>query len=290
MFSQLDHLVIKVSDLAEAEDDYTALLGRQPSWRGNHPGLGTSNLLYRLSNTYVELLHLPEGVSVPFAPNSEDVEGLVAFALGTDDLEAERQRLVDQGLIVSPVIDGFGREQRGEVERLWRAAFIDPSSTRSVAVFAIQHLSPPDALPLASALPGSDSPVEAVDHIVILSGDADSSIALYRDKFAMDLRLDKTFPDWGMRLAFFRLGGVTVEVAQKLGDEPSDKDAIWGASYRVEDVATARSRLLENGFDVSEVRPGRRPGTEVITVRSKTHGVATLMLSRSPSFRAGGSP
>lgn len=279
MFNKLDHLVIKVFDLSEAESDYSALLGLQPSWRGSHPGRGTSNVLYRLSNTYVELLHLPEGVGVPFAPNAEDVEGLVAFALGTDDLEAERQRLVDQGLSVSSVVDGSGREERGEVERRWRTAFIDPSSTRSVAVFAIQHLSPTEALPLASALPGSEAPVEAVDHIVILSGDADSSIALYRDKFGMDLRLDKTFPDWGMRLAFFRLGGVTVEVAQKLGDEPSDKDAIWGASYRVGDVASARGRLLESGFDVSEVRPGRRPGTEVITVRSKTHGVQTLMLS-----------
>ncbi|CAN0604946.1 unnamed protein product, partial [Ectocarpus sp. 12 AP-2014] len=37
-------------------------------------------------------------------------------------------------------------------------------------------------------------------------------------------------------------------------------------------------RLLEADFDVSDVRKGRKPCTEVLTVRNRTGGVATLLL------------
>ena len=57
-----------------------------------------------------------------------------------------------------------------------------------------------------------------------------------------------------------------------------DGDQLWGLSYRVPDADAARARLAASGFDVSEVRTGRKPGTRVLTVRDGTHGVPTLML------------
>ena len=56
----LDHVVIAVRDLDAATADYTALLGREPSWRGEHPKYGTQNTLFRIDNTYIELLALAE--------------------------------------------------------------------------------------------------------------------------------------------------------------------------------------------------------------------------------------
>ena len=52
----LDHVVIAVHNLDAATMDYTALLGRAPSWHGSHPTYGTKNTLFRIDNTYVELL------------------------------------------------------------------------------------------------------------------------------------------------------------------------------------------------------------------------------------------
>ena len=40
-------------------------------------------------------------------------------------------------------------------------------------------------------------------------------------------------------------------------------------------------RLAEAGVDVSEVRNGRKPGTRVMTVRSGTSGVPTLLVQPS---------
>ena len=83
-----------------------------------------------------------------------------------------------------------------------------------------------------------------------------------------------------MRLLFFRVGGVTVELAAPLAapPTPSGRDRFWGISWRVPDIDAARARLAAAGFDVSEVRPGNKPGTRVCTVRRETHGVATLLL------------
>ena len=56
MLQSLDHVIILVRDLDAASKAYAALLGRRRSWRGEHPALGTANVLYRLDNTYLELL------------------------------------------------------------------------------------------------------------------------------------------------------------------------------------------------------------------------------------------
>lgn len=60
MTTTIDHIIIAVADLAEASAEYSALLGRAPSWRGAHPDYGTANTLFKLDNTYIELL-APQG-------------------------------------------------------------------------------------------------------------------------------------------------------------------------------------------------------------------------------------
>ena len=56
MIKSLDHLIIAVNNLEEAEQNYQKILGISPSWRGHHKEWGTSNSLFNLQNTYLELL------------------------------------------------------------------------------------------------------------------------------------------------------------------------------------------------------------------------------------------
>lgn len=58
----------------------------------------------------------------------------------------------------------------------------------------------------------------------------------------------------------------------------SHRDQLWGVTWRVTKADTAHTRLTEEGFDISDVRSGRRPGTRVLTVRDRCHGVATLLI------------
>lgn len=123
----------------------------------------------------------------------------------------------------------------------------------------------------------------AIDHVVVATRDAERAIALWRDAMGFRLALDREFPDRGLRMIFLRSGGITLEVTAPLREETSDApDAIFGIAYRVADLEECRRRLADAGVDVSEVRRGRKPGTEVVTVRSHTENVPTLLI-RDPS-------
>ena len=86
-------------------------------------------------------------------------------------------------------------------------------------------------------------------------------------------------PAWGARLLFFRCGDLVVEIAHDLKKGVSDgPDQLWGLSWRASDIAKVHARLKAAGVDVSALRTGRRPGTEVFSVNSHTEGVPTIVI------------
>jgi catechol 2,3-dioxygenase-like lactoylglutathione lyase family enzyme len=279
----LDHVIVGVRELEAATASYVALLGRDPSWRGAHPGYGTANTLFRLDNTYLELL-APVGEG-PFGAIirgrlDRDGEGLFGLAFGTSDGDATARELRDRGLAVADPAPGEGRDERTGAVRRWRNAVFPEAQMRGVFSFAIEHRSPADALPPARAAVDAQSAISGLDHVVVHTRDPDASSRLYGEVLGLRLALDRSLPAFGARLLFFRIGGITVEVAAKLdaAPEPEASDRLGGLAWTVPDVEAARVRLARIGFDVSEVRTGRKAGTCVCTVRDRTHGVPTLLI------------
>src|SRR5207249_6848105 len=125
--------------------------------------------------------------------------------------------------------------------------------------------------------------VQAIVHLVVRTPDPDRAVALWRDRLGLRLAFDQTFPSRDLRLLFFRSGGVTFEFAAS--DPPAEDrrgpDLLWGISYRVVDLDAHRERLLGAGLDVTPARPGHKPGTRVVTVRSGTCNIPTLLLEES---------
>ena len=123
--------------------------------------------------------------------------------------------------------------------------------------------------------------ISAMDHVVVATGDPEQAAALYGARLGLDMRFDRSHPDWG-RLMFFRCGDLVVEVVHRPGNDlDATRDRLWGLSWRVADADGTRARLAAAGVDVSEVRTGRKPGTRVLTVRSGTCGIPTLLVERS---------
>jgi len=286
-FSALDHVIVLVQDVEAATRTYARLLGRTPSWQGEHPGQGTANALFRLENTYLELL-APEGPGalgdLLRARLAAAGEGPLGFALATADADACAAALRARGLAAADPAAGLGRDEPSGAWRRWRNVLLPADAARGILVFAIEHLSPPDLLPPAQPLGAPETAVAGVDHVVVRSDAPEAAIAFYRDALGLRLALDRTFEAWGARLLFFRVGRITIEVAApaKPPEQAAASDSFWGISWRVPEVAAARVRLLDAGFDVSEVRTGRKPGTLVCTVRAPTHGVATLLIQPAP--------
>jgi catechol 2,3-dioxygenase-like lactoylglutathione lyase family enzyme len=185
-----------------------------------------------------------------------------------------------RGLSVGDPTSGWGTDDLSHARREWQSTFVPLDETRGVQIFVIEHRSPPEMLVPAPLQSIECAAVSAVDHFVIMTAAAEACRELYGDKLGLRLAFDRSFEKRGIRLLFFRIGGVTVECAAPLAatSSPTESDRLWGISYRVPDVAAARERVAAAGFDVSDVRAGHKPGTSGCTVRRETHGVATLLL------------
>jgi catechol 2,3-dioxygenase-like lactoylglutathione lyase family enzyme len=281
VLDSLDHVILAVRDLEAATRAYAVLLGRRPSWRGEHPAAGTANTLFRLDNLYLELL-TPSGpgplggaIEAWLAANGE---GPLGLAFGTPDAGECHKELAERGLQPAAVSKGLGRDVESGAIREWLNVMLPVERTRGVLLFAIQHTSPAELLPPAAIAGAREAAVTGLDHAVVETTDAEACKALYGGALGLRLALDREFPQWGARLIFYRVGGITVEIAARLGAPPSERDELWGLSWRVPDADAARARLAGAGLDVSEVRPGRKPGTRVLSVRSGSCGVPTLLI------------
>ena len=286
MIETLDHVIILVADIDEACGSYRILLGREPSWRGAHPHYGTRNALFQLENTYIELL-TPDGPGVVAdklrASLEADGEGPIGLAFGTRDADEAHARFATAGLAPLAPSDGEGVDARNGARRTWRNVFLPEERTGGLLTFAIQHQTTEGSLPMMDPLAEPVASVQALDHVVIRTGDAEAAIGLLGEGgFGLRLALDKAAPEWGGRMLFFRVGGATVEVIAKLPPKSPPADAplhrFWGIAYNVPDLNAAHLRLVEAGVEISEVRKGRKKGTRVATVKSHVHGVPTLLI------------
>lgn len=284
--SSIDHVLVAVRDIDAATGTYERLLGRRVSLRGAHPAYGSANAIFQLENTYVELI-APAGKG-PFADRlasrlETSGEGLFGVAFGTPDAATLAAAWRAAGLAASDPQEGEGHAPDGSV-RYWRNVFVPSDDAMGLFFFAIEHRSDPATRPVTVPDGAAEAALHAVDHVVVNTPDADRSIQLFGERMGIRLALDRDAPQWGARMLFFRLGGITLEVVQRYGQagaaRPTDGAgaSYWGMAFRTADIDAARRRLSEAGVDVSEVRAGRKPGTRVCTVRNGTCGVPTLLI------------
>src|SRR5262249_55509309 len=105
----------------------------------------------------------------------------------------------------------------------------------------------------------------------------------YGARLGLDLRLDRANPQWGARQMFFKAGREgLVEVGASLKEAGSDRpDRFGGLAWRTADPDVAPAQMAAAGFNVSELRTGRKPGTKVFTVRDAPAGVPTLIIQQN---------
>ncbi|TMJ24850.1 MAG: VOC family protein [Alphaproteobacteria bacterium] len=239
MIDALDHLTLRASFHAGAVGAYERLLGRQ-----------AQDGQIRVGNV---------GLAIE---DHASTAQLSAMVFATASLE-KATRLLERRAVPS--------ERRGD--RL----VLSIEATHGVPIALAERVeAPAPSLLLKSSEAAS---ITALDHVVIRSPHPERAIALYAGRLGLDLRLDRSNPDWGSRLLFFRCGDLVVEIVHDLKKGVSDApDQLWGLSWRAPHIAKANERLKKAGVEVSEPRDGRRPGTQVFTVQSHTANVPTIVI------------
>jgi catechol 2,3-dioxygenase-like lactoylglutathione lyase family enzyme len=273
----LDHVVVLVSDIAAATTAYQTLFARSPAWRNSDDG--AERVLFTLDNVTLELM-APDGDSANAnrirTVLKEQGEGLASLCFRTSDIAKMHRRLDRLTLKPELVSETENRDATSGASLSWKRTRAATPATRGVRMFFLE---------LAKERPLSvrttAASITAMDHIVVSTSDPERAAALYGARLGLDMALDRSHPDWG-RLMFFRCGDLIVEVTHRPGKHPdAARDSLWGMTWRVADMDATRERLVADGVDVSEIRDGRKPGTRVMTVRSHTCKIPTLLLERT---------
>ena len=281
MITGLDHVVVLVNDIKAGQAAYQTLLARVPSWQSSTEGGQT--VLFTLDNMSLELM-APEGASetaerIRGAIKTQG-EGLASICFRVADIAKMHRRLDRLALKPDPIAEIESRDSASGATLRWKRTRAATDLTRGVRMF---FLEPADERARSAAT--SAAPILGLDHVVVSTEDSERAAALYGARLGLDMALDRSHPDWG-RLMFFRCGDLIVEVTHRPGketDTSQDKlqDRLRGLCWRVVDIDATHARLAEAGVDVSEVRTGRKPGTRVMTVRTGTSGVPTLLVQPS---------
>jgi catechol 2,3-dioxygenase-like lactoylglutathione lyase family enzyme len=278
MITGLDHAVVVVRDIEAGIAAYQALFARAPAWRAEADGVATA--LFTLDNTTLELM-APSGdtdsaVRIRAVFDAQG-EGLASICFRTGDLARMHRRLERLALKPSPIGEAQSRDIGSGATLQWKRTRTETEATRGVRLFFLERVMERPVSPATAA-----APITGMDHVVVATGDPERAAALYGARLGLDMALDRSHPDWG-RLMFFHCGDLIVEVAHHPGSklDPA-RDWLRGLCWRVENADATRDRLMSAGIDVSEVRNGRKPGTRVMTVRSGTCSVPTLLVERTP--------
>ena len=275
MINSLDHLIIAVKDLDEAEKNYSKIFGMPPVWRGEHKELGTINSIFNFENTYFELLASNgDGLGAALVDNAidQDGEGLTGIVLGTNNLKEAHASIGSAGYVVGDISDGEGSNLGNQAIRRWQNLFLPPELTRGLFSFIIQHTE--GELPFSKHQASS---INKLDHVVINTNDADGFINVYQDVFKIRLALDKFIEHWKKRMLFFRLNKTTIEVIENKDEEPAN-DKLWGLAWEVRNIEDAYQRLIKEGVNITPVQKGIKENTLVATIKSHTHNVPTLLI------------
>ena len=112
--------------------------------------------------------------------------------------------------------------------------------------------------------------------MVVQTQDAQAAKRFYGDQLGIRLALEQEVPQWGGTQLFFRASSMSIEVIASKKSEAMD--SLWGLALKTADIDATRQRLYETGIEVSEVREGRKKGTQVCTVKSHVLDIPTLLI------------
>jgi catechol 2,3-dioxygenase-like lactoylglutathione lyase family enzyme len=277
MITSLDHFVLVCPEIEAATAEYQTLLGQAPAWRAEMAD--TASTVFAVGNTAIELL-APNGdgaVAAKLREMTKDGAVMTSLVYRSDDLAQDHHEMKRRGLNPADISDGESTNLASGAARSWQRFRVPDDAMAGIKTFVLQTDTP---LVAADPSPGVAS---ALDHLVINTPNPERAVANYGARLGLRFALDRTAEQWKTRFLFFRLGGLTLEIINRLGEDqdPNAPDHIWGLTWETDDLAAAHARLVGAGLNVSEIRTGRKPGSEVFTVRNGTQNVPTLFIAHT---------
>lgn len=271
MLTGLDHVIIAVRDLEAAMAQLGRAMGLVVAPGGEHPGWGTHNAIVRFGLDYLELLAIRDQAAAGAHPIGrvmarclEHGEGLLGFALTSDDLGADRDALRVRGVAVGQVQAGSRRRPDGTLIQ-WQMAHVDDDVLGERLPFLIQHGTP--AAERLSWVPPEGHPLGAtrISAVSVAVPALEGAMARYQQFLGREPELVADVPALPARRATFRVGELRLELLQPMADSGGLHDfvqergeGLFLITLAVPDVARAVQELRQRGTAVGNPTPRRR--------------------------------
>ena len=250
MIKSLDRITYLASSLEKAEKTFSSFFNLKPSKRVISAEKNYESLIYIFENMCFEVIEKKDDLS--------EKNKLYGFSLLSDDLSK---------IDISTTSEKNNRNEEFE-DKVQSVKSIDIKQSPDFQLLVNEY----ENLDMDRA---NENNLFALDHLVLTTNKSDDLIDLYEKELGIRLALDQFVEKWGGRMLFFRTGQATIEV---IDNKVEGNDQFWGLAWKTKDIRKKREYLIENGFNVSDVKDGRKKDTLVATVKFDEVKIPTLLV------------
>ena len=272
MLTHFKSILITSENIEESHEQFRKLFGHDTSDIGNDSDLKIYS--HNLKNGSIELCE---------NKNQEDIfyysqlkkhnldNGIQALSIVSDDIFEDHRKFKEMNLNISDIeeIDFNFRNKKNIKSRFFSLKKTNPSDLNLLVFDQDTALNDKGNY--------EDDTISKFNQIIIYTPDIEHLRDLFTEKLGIRLALDKVFNfgEKDIRMMFFRIGGVTLEVIE---NPDSESLSYGGIGWHSENISKCHKRLIDSNFELSEIRKGRKPGTVVATIRNAPLKMPTIII------------
>ncbi|GHO87343.1 VOC family protein [Dictyobacter formicarum] len=301
MLTALDHIIIGVHDLPQADETFRQRLGLVSSGGGNHPSGGTANRIIVIGDTYLELIAVraPDEAQQSMLDRLAQGNGYLNCVLASNDIEADSRAMFQRGVAVIGPNQGSLKSADG-VSRSWLRTDIERPDLAQHYPFIIQHDSSGEER--RKRLAGGQTPpihplgVQTVLSVTLAVENLDEASRRFQHIYGLHPSEPHIHEQWSARVVTLSLADSTqsVELAELLpaSRAPLPQDAtlathlhqlgesLYRITLRVEDLQATRHYLdahkagytvLEDGQQTLWIHPKQAYGALIVLTEEKIY-------------------
>lgn len=272
MLTHFKSILITSENIEESHEQFNKLFGHDTSDICNDSDLKIYS--HSLKNGSIELCENKNQKDIFYysqlKKHNQD-NGIQALSIISDDIFGDHKKFKQMNLNISDIeeIDFNFRNRKNVKSRLFSLKKTN-SSDLNLLIFDKDTS-------LSNKGNYEDDTISKFNQIIIYTPDVEYLRNLFTEKLGIRLALDKifNFGEKDIRMMFFRIGGVTLEVIEN----PDSKSLSYGGvGWHSENISKCHKRLIDSNFELSEIRKGRKPGTVVATIRNAPLKMPTIII------------
>ncbi len=272
MLTHFKSILITSENIEESHEQFHKLFGHDTSDIGNDNDLKIYK--HSLKNGSIELYENRNQKDIFYYSQLKKHNldnGIQALSLLSDDIFEDHRKFKEMNLNISNIEEiDFNFRDKKNLKSTFFSLKKTNSSDLNLLVFD-------QGTALNDKGNYEDDTISKFNQIIIYTPDIEYLRDLFAEKLGIRLALDKVFNfgEKDIRMMFFRIGDVTLEVIE---NPDSESLSFGGVGWHSENISKCHKRLIDSNFDLSELRKGRKPGTIVATIRNAPLKMPTIII------------